>query len=530
MHMNICLSRQEPSHGGEREKSKHSLCSWWVCGRSSRPPEAHSSCLPSTPPPRRRQPGAWGHRRWKRVFTTSLFVGKRGCGCSVVGAWGQAGIAATGAHLGLLVPLQQAAEGREKAAAVGSSVLLPGPDNITHIYSTQWEYLDGTSSRTILQYYRGSHDPAICTPYAGRAIFHPSNGSLLLEDVQESDSGIYKVTVNAGDRESLKILLEVLKPVSRPQLRSSSLVVQATGEVLCDVVEGRVDAITWKKDGQPLPPDRGFYLSNSFSVLYLRSAKKSDCGSYSCNASNRISWQETSLNITVAGLSPPLQDALRIAVVAVVFAAVSGWGLIFPVCQSEKLRIRGELWRWLSAYTCGLVCIASILAGTAGILWMREEGPSIAIILPEIALTYVMVVTFLVSATVTFQPTKLTQLKSKTAQRTMGYAAPGGVVSVVLTTSFLIKNIHHRHGERGCSRDHPRMCYKEGCTDFVDVTALTVSTAAVSALPLLTIFLCYHTTQGWLKGRDSSWVDKESRNRTFYGPLAKRPDVGGACN
>lgn len=25
--------------------------------------------------------------------------------------------------------------------------------------------------------------------------------------------------------------------------------------------------------------------------------------------------------------------------VAVVFAAVSGWGIIFPVCQSEKLRI-----------------------------------------------------------------------------------------------------------------------------------------------------------------------------------------------
>uniref|UniRef100_A0A8B9MS60 Ig-like domain-containing protein n=1 Tax=Accipiter nisus TaxID=211598 RepID=A0A8B9MS60_9AVES len=357
---------------------------------------------------------------------------------------------------GLLVPLQHAAEGTEKAAAVGSSVLLPGPDNITHIYSTRWEYLDGTGSRTILQYYRGSHDPAICTPYAGRAVFHPSNGSLLLEDVQESDSGIYKVTVNAGDRESLKILLEVLKPVSRPQLRSSSLVAQATGEVLCDVVEGRVDAITWKKDGQPLPPDRGFYLSDSFSVLYLRSAKKSDCGSYSCNASNRISWQETSLNVTVAG---------------------------------------GELWRWLSAYTCGLVCIASVLAGTAGILWMREEGPSIAIILPEIALTYVMVVNFVVSATVTFQPTKLTQLKSKTAQRMMGYAAPAGVVSVVLTTSFLIKNIHHRH--------------EEGCTDFVDVTALTVSTAAVSALPLLAIFLCYHTTQGWLKDRDSSWADKE---------------------
>uniref|UniRef100_A0A8B9QIQ6 Immunoglobulin V-set domain-containing protein n=1 Tax=Apteryx owenii TaxID=8824 RepID=A0A8B9QIQ6_APTOW len=116
--------------------------------------------------------------------------------------------------LGLLVPLQWAAEAggplERKAAAVGSSVLLPVPDNVTHIYSVQWEYLNGTESRFILQHYRGSHSPAIHAPYTGRAIFHPSNGSLFLEDVQETDSGIYKVTVNLGERESLKIQLEVL--------------------------------------------------------------------------------------------------------------------------------------------------------------------------------------------------------------------------------------------------------------------------------------------------------------------------------
>lgn len=116
-----------------------------------------------------------------------------------------------------------------------------------------------------------------------------------------------------GDNRSPSPMLQVMsergsgipvpfpEPVSRPQLRSSALMAQATGEVLCEVAEGRVDTITWKKDGQPLPPDRGFLLSSSRSVLYLRSAGKSDCGSYSCNASNRISWEETSLNITVTG-------------------------------------------------------------------------------------------------------------------------------------------------------------------------------------------------------------------------------------
>ncbi|NWX15953.1 HECAM protein, partial [Aegotheles bennettii] len=188
-----------------------------------------------------------------------------------------------------------------KATAVGSSVLLPGLDHGKYIDSMRWEYLNGTSSRPILQHSRSSPSLIIHAPYVGRAIFHPSNGSLLLKDVQESDSGIYKATINMGDGESLKILLEVLKPVSRPQLWTSVLVAQADGEVLCNVAEGKVDTITWKKDGQPLPSDRSFHLSDSLSVLYLRSAKKSDCSSYSCNASNRISWQETSLNITIAG-------------------------------------------------------------------------------------------------------------------------------------------------------------------------------------------------------------------------------------
>ncbi|NXU49383.1 CEAM3 protein, partial [Turnix velox] len=188
-----------------------------------------------------------------------------------------------------------------KIAAVGSSVLLPGPQNLTHPILVHWEFLNGTSSHPILQQHGGSPSPALCPPYVGRALFYPSNGSLLLENVQESDSGVYKATVNVGQTESLQVLLEVLAPVSPPQLWSSALVARASGEVWCDVAEGKVDTISWKKDGQPLAPGRALHLSGSHSVLYLRPAKKSDCGSYSCNASNGISWEETSLNVTVTG-------------------------------------------------------------------------------------------------------------------------------------------------------------------------------------------------------------------------------------
>ncbi|XP_016153818.1 PREDICTED: uncharacterized protein LOC101817080 [Ficedula albicollis] len=176
------------------------------------------------------------------------------------------------------------------------------------------------------------------------------------------------------------------------------------------------------------------------------------------------------------GLSRRLKHTLRMAVVAVVFAVVSAWGLIIPVCQSQKLRIRGELWRWLSCYTCGLVCIACVLDGAAGVLWMWEEGPSVAVILPEITLSYLTVVTFLVATTVLFQPADFSHLKSKKAHRTMGYAAPGAVLAVLLSSCFLIRSVYQRH--------------EGGCTKFMDVTVLVASTAAVVALPLLVIGLC----------------------------------------
>ncbi|NXT61098.1 CD48 protein, partial [Chaetops frenatus] len=190
-----------------------------------------------------------------------------------------------------------------RATTVGSSVLLPGLDNITHSHSMHWEFLNGTGPHIILQHDGGAQAPAIHTPYTGRALFHLSNGSLLLEDVQERDSGTYRVTVNAGEGKSLEIQLEVLQPVSRPQLRTSSLLARTTGQVVCEVAEGRVDTITWKKDGQPLPPDRVSQLSGSCSILYLRPAKKSDCSSYSCNASNGISWEEAFLNVTIEGFT-----------------------------------------------------------------------------------------------------------------------------------------------------------------------------------------------------------------------------------
>lgn len=67
----------------------------------------------------------------------------------------------------------------------------------------------------------------------------------------------------------------------------------------------------------------------------------------------------------------------------------------FPVRNCRRaLKMVGKWKEWCSALCCSL------------------PGPSIAVILPEIFLLYVTVITFFVASTVTFQPTKLIQLKS----------------------------------------------------------------------------------------------------------------------
>uniref|UniRef100_A0A452GFW0 Ig-like domain-containing protein n=1 Tax=Gopherus agassizii TaxID=38772 RepID=A0A452GFW0_9SAUR len=230
----------------------------------------------------------------------TFFAGKVSLCSAILGCSSSGGILLTSLEL-----WAAEAEGtlERKAAAVGSSVLLPAPDSVKLMTFLQWKYLNGTASHFIVQYHKGSSDPTAHAPSRGRVIFYPANGSLLLENVLETDNGIYVATINMVESEARRILLEVLKPVSRPQVWSNSLRVQSAIKLFCDVSEGRVDTIVWKKDRKPLPQERDFRLSKNLRILNIPEGQKSDCGSYSCNVSNEISWQESSLNLTIAGNS-----------------------------------------------------------------------------------------------------------------------------------------------------------------------------------------------------------------------------------
>ncbi|KAM7160367.1 uncharacterized protein RBU57_010545 isoform 2-T3 [Macrochelys suwanniensis] len=373
-----------------------------------------------------------------------------------------------------------------RTVGVGSSVLLTA---LTTHYKTvikhiQWEYVNSTTTANIVDYYGTGTEPIIAKRYEDRVMFYSSNGSLLLKNVQETDNGTYRATINLNKIKARQTTLLVLEPMSKAQLQINSTVVGSPVELSCKVLVGKVQAIEWKKDGKPLPRNRCYQLSENFSLLYIPEAQKSDCGSFSCNASNDINWQETSANLTIEGIVPSsLKHALKMSTVAlaisITLAAGSGLGFIILCCQSEKKKITGELWRWLVIFTHGLVCVSAILMFTAAVFWMWEEGLSTALVLYMIFLTWVIMVTLLLSVVLAICPQHLGMFKKKTMYRViLDTAAPGGVILVVLFAIFLTQNIQHLQ--------------RKGCTPFFDSTAAILIAAAISLLILLAPFVWYH--------------------------------------
>ncbi|NXJ99219.1 CEAM6 protein, partial [Corythaixoides concolor] len=188
-----------------------------------------------------------------------------------------------------------------RVAAEGSSILMDAPD-VESINFTEWEYIRNGISEVILQCYAGCRLPTVYAAYQGRVVFYPENGSVLLQRLRETDSGIYKATVDLMHSKARTTLLEVLKPVPQPELRCSSTLAGSPIELICAVPAGTVASVSWKKEGHPLPPGKCYHLpSENITVLQIRNAEKLDCGSFSCNISNEISWKEAALNLTVTG-------------------------------------------------------------------------------------------------------------------------------------------------------------------------------------------------------------------------------------
>nr|XP_038040157.1 uncharacterized protein LOC113843518 isoform X2 [Anas platyrhynchos]XP_038040158.1 uncharacterized protein LOC113843518 isoform X2 [Anas platyrhynchos] len=369
-----------------------------------------------------------------------------------------------------------AAEMIELWAEEGSSVTMHAPA-IKNVNWTNWEYIRDDTSKLILQYYAESQSVTIYPAYEGRVVFYKNNGSLVLQKLRETDSGIYRATVNLMQDKAATTTLRVIEPLPQPKLLSSSNLDGSLINLTCVLPEGMVADVSWKKDGHPLPPEKCFQLTGKTAVLQIRKAEKSDCGSYSCIINNSISWREAALNLTVTGLTPPARDAQMMTAAALVLTAISAVLFIIRLCQLGKLRLGKEAWEWLMMSLLGLLCTSSLLLLAASVIWMQEDGHSAAFILLGLFLSAgIVAMALTVVAMSPCRPAVLTHFRSKGWHRVILCITATMLVVNLLFSTLLLHNFHQLH-ERGCS-------------EAVNLTIGFVIPAVAVFPTLLLLFLC----------------------------------------
>ncbi|XP_068552732.1 uncharacterized protein [Anas acuta] len=128
-----------------------------------------------------------------------------------------------------------AAEMTELWAEEGSSVMMHAPA-IRNIDLAKWEYIRDNIPKLILEYYAESQSVTIYPAYKGRVDFYQNNGSLVLQKLRETDSGIYKATVNSMQDKATTTTLRVISltpPACAAQMMTTAaLVLTAISAVL----------------------------------------------------------------------------------------------------------------------------------------------------------------------------------------------------------------------------------------------------------------------------------------------------------
>ncbi|XP_038604320.1 hemicentin-2-like isoform X2 [Tachyglossus aculeatus] len=263
-----------------------------------------------------------------------------------------------------------------KVVTVGSSVFLSAPVKIHPRQLVQWEFISNIPLQVIVEHSNLTGRMTVHPPYNGRVQFNPENSSLLLKNVQETDSGIYKVVIDLNEKEAKKTLLKVIKPISKPQMRITTMLTGSATTLSCEVAEGQVDAVVWMKDGQPLPPEKCYQFSANQSVLFIKKLERSDCGSFSCNVSNEIQWQEASLNVSVEGFPSNFQWALVCAAVAVVIFGFSASVFLFLLFKQNKQRIALPMTLCATAFIGIILLVISVSFSVRTIYDFQGQGCS----------------------------------------------------------------------------------------------------------------------------------------------------------
>lgn len=149
-------------------------------------------------------------------------------------------------------------------------------------------------------------DGAALSPSPNCKISDAENKHILeLSNLTIQDQGVYscKASNKFGADICQAELIIIDKPHFIKELEPVQSAINKKIHLECQVDEDRKVTVTWKKDGQKLPPGKDFkiYFEDKIASLEIPLAKVKDSGTYVCTASNEAGSSSSSATVTIRG-------------------------------------------------------------------------------------------------------------------------------------------------------------------------------------------------------------------------------------
>ncbi|XP_067865247.1 carcinoembryonic antigen-related cell adhesion molecule 21-like [Heterodontus francisci] len=169
-----------------------------------------------------------------------------------------------------------------------------------------WTYINSKVRTGIVHY--SSQVLHISPYYRHRTQFDVSTGSLLMQNLQVKDSGIYEVVLNPVATSKLEkgdeityVELDIQEQLLPPRIVQNPEHVLTRVELSCVLKIGKANSIRWQKDYKEVLNSSHVRLEFDNSTLFIEDMDVSDCGLYICTVTNDVSTNRNSHFLTANG-------------------------------------------------------------------------------------------------------------------------------------------------------------------------------------------------------------------------------------
>ncbi|XP_072406032.1 uncharacterized protein [Chiloscyllium punctatum] len=201
----------------------------------------------------------------------------------------------------------------------------------------QWSFFDRTHKTLILFHSVGSDAGSLSSYYQHRCTYYSTNGSLELQRLEISDSGVYQLTVEGYYSDSpakiysYLIFLEVEEMLSTPLIIQDPAYIAKKVQLSCIVRNGRPNQLLWSKEDKPIMNSSLYNLASDNSTLTINNVANVHCGFYTCTVTNDISQRNISHFLIAHGIQFLHKRILVSSVIALVSTMMSFAAVFFII-------------------------------------------------------------------------------------------------------------------------------------------------------------------------------------------------------